>query len=233
MNDLEKYLGLDEIVDTQDTIRLVVRLIFVLVCTGLVIKTYKRHHRSADHVFTYWLFSLVTFCLCFLLRKVPMELGFALGLFAVFGILRYRTESIAIRDLTYLFVVIGLALVNALSNKKISFAEVLIVDMAIVGSTYVLEALDPFSKHGSMSMVYDRVDLIGPNSREALLEDLRERTGLSVSRVDVQSVDLLRDTALVTVFYATDRGEPSAAFDKPVSERVATTESPAIERVTS
>jgi hypothetical protein len=110
--------------------RLALDLLFTAVTVRVV---YYRLYRSRDYVFTYFLINLVTFTLTYLLSNVPIELGFALGLFAVFGILRYRTEAILVRNLTYLFVVIGLALLNALANKGITLGELLIANIAIVG----------------------------------------------------------------------------------------------------
>lgn len=195
------YLGFQEGYDGSDTVRLVFRLLLEVIFAAVVIRgSYSRRHHNAEHVFTLWLFSVVTFCICFLLRKVPMELGFALGLFAVFGVLRYRTESIAIKDLTYLFVVIGLALINALSNKKISLSELVVVNLAIVGTVVILER--PWAVHeGTMRMVYDQVDLLGPHHRPKLLEELSTRMDVPVTRVVVHTVDLLRDTAELSIFF--------------------------------
>jgi Domain of unknown function (DUF4956) len=195
------YLGFQEGFDSSDTAKLFFRLILEVLFAAIVIRgSYSRRHHNAEHVFTLWLFSIVTFCIAFLLRKVPMELGFALGLFAVFGVLRYRTESIAIKDLTYLFVVIGLALINALSNKKISFAELAVVNMAIVGAVVILER--PWAVHeGTIRMLYDKVDLLGPQHRPRLLEELSVRMDVPVTRVVVHNVDLLRDTAELSIFF--------------------------------
>ena len=147
------------------------------------------------------MFNAITFALCFLLRKVPIELGFALGLFAVFGILRYRTEAIRTQDLTYMFVVIGLAILNAVANKKVSLAELLLVNGSIVFLTAMLERLPMFRRDQSRVVTYDNMDIIRRNDREALIEDLRTRTGINIQRVSVGSVNLLRDTAQVTVYF--------------------------------
>ena len=121
--------------------RLGLNLFFTAVVVRLV---YYRLYKNRDYVFTYFLINLVTFTLAHLLSNVPIELGFALGLFAVFGILRYRTEAIKVRDLTYLFVVIGIALLHALANGGISVGSLLIANTVIVGAVGILEAA-PFS----------------------------------------------------------------------------------------
>ena len=136
------------------------------------------------------------------MRKVPTELGFALAIFAVFGILRYRTEQIRIKDLTYLFIVIGIAIVNAIAYKNISLPELLFVNMSIVIFTFFYER-GPFA-HGesTLRILYDRVDLMVPEKQEELYMDIEKRSKLSVKRIDVQKIDFLRDSANITIFYA-------------------------------
>jgi hypothetical protein len=143
----------------------------------------------------------VTFSLAFLLSRVPIELGFALGLFAVFGIMRYRTEAIRVRNLTYLFVCIGIALLNALANEEVTLVELLIVNSVIAGAVAVLEAASFSSREESRRVLYDRLDLLAPEHTAALLQDLRSRTRLPVERYEVGDVDLLRDVADITVYY--------------------------------
>ncbi|MBE7453668.1 MAG: DUF4956 domain-containing protein [Kofleriaceae bacterium] len=195
-------LGTERFLDSTDFLRLVTRLGVDLGFVSLVILlVYYRLYRNREYVFTYYVFNLITFAMCMLLRKVPMELGFALGLFAVFGILRYRTEEIRIRDLTYLFVMIGLGIINGVANKKVSAAELLLVNAAIIATVAVLELPRSARRHGSTPMLYDNLALLRPENRDALHADLAARTGLDVVRVAVHRIDLLRDAAEVTVFY--------------------------------
>jgi len=183
-------------------IMLLARLALNMLITAVVVRlVYYRLYRDRDYVFTYFLINLVTFSLAYLLSKVPIELGFALGLFGVFGILRYRTEAIRVRNLTYLFVVIGIALLNALANGGITLAELLVANAVIVGTVGVLEAA-PFSGREESRLVnYDRLDLLSPAAADELLEDLRKRTHLPVERFEIGDVDLLRDSALITIHY--------------------------------
>lgn len=204
---MREYLGLQTMADGQDATRLILRILLMLVFLTIVIKgAYGRRRHSTDMVFTYWLFGIVTFSISFLLRKVPMELGFALGLFAVFGVLRYRTESIAVKDLTYLFVVIGIALINALANRKISFVEMVIVNGAISLATVCLEHIELVNikrkpREGSIILTYDRVDMLAPSQRKALLSELSKRLNIPLTRVEVHNANLLRDTAKISVFF--------------------------------
>ena len=181
---------------------LLARLALNLFFTTIVVRAvYYRLYRNRDYVFTYLLINLVTFSLAYLLSNVPIELGFALGLFAIFGILRYRTEAIRVRDLTYLFVVIGIAILNALANSGISVPELLIANGVIVGTVSLLEAA-PFSGREESRLVrYDRLDLLSPDAAAVLLDDLRTRTHLPVERFEIGDVDLLRDCADITIHY--------------------------------
>ena len=184
--------------ETMLLARLGLNLLFTTIVVRLI---YFRLHKSRDYVFTYFLINLVTFTLALLLSSVPMELGFGFGLFAVFGILRYRTEGIKVRDLTYLFVVIGIALLHALANRGISVAELIIANAAIVTTVGVLEAAPWSGREESRIVHYDRLDLLSPESTRALLEDLRTRTHLPVERCEIGNVDLLRDSAEITIHF--------------------------------
>lgn len=209
--------GAKEFLDAEAVGKLFLRLAFDIFFATIVIRyVYVRRYRWNDHVFTYFMFNLVTFSLCFLLRKVPIELGFALGLFAVFGILRYRTEPIRIRDLTYLFVVIGLAILNALANKRISVVELLVINTAIVGMTYTLEYVLRHKYLESKKIVYDNLELLKKGREAELTSDIYERTGLIINRVTVESVDLLRDTAVITAF-CVEGGPPPMVVPTPTA----------------
>lgn len=198
----DKFLGFEKIFDTNDTSQLLFRLFVECVFAYIVInRVFSLRYKNFDHVFTLWLFSIVTFSIAFLLRKVPMELGFALGLFAVFGVLRYRTESIGVKDLTYLFVVIGLALINALSNKKISLTELLIVNITIIAAVFLIDGSHRNSHEHRLEVTFDRVDLLGPEKRSELMAELGRRLSLTPTRIVVNHVDLLRDVALIQVYF--------------------------------
>lgn len=198
----QELFGTEMFVDPEDFLRLVMRLgVDLSFATLVILGVYYRLYRNREFVFTYYIFNLITFSMCVLLRKVPTDLGFALGLFAVFGILRYRTEEIRMRDLTYLFIMIGLGIINGVANKKVSTAELLLVNGVIVGLTALLELPAAARRFGQTPMLYDNLALLRPDQREALLADLRNRTGLDVVRVGIHRIDFLRDAAEITVFY--------------------------------
>ncbi len=194
-----------ELFNQKDLFKLFVRFLVNFSFTFVIVRVlYFSANRRKDYLFTFIIFNLLTFFICFLLRKVPMELGFALGLFAVFGILRYRTEPIPIKEMTYLFIVIGLAMINALANKKISWTELMFVNTTILLVTLSFEKLWFNNEVQSKNVVYDRIDLIKSENRFTMIEDLRERTGLDIVKVQVGKIDFLRDVATVTLFYKGD-----------------------------
>jgi len=194
--------GSDLVVNWLDLGRLLVRLLLDLAFATVVIRLiYYRLYRNREYVFTYFLFNLITFCLCLVMRKVSTHIGLALALFGVFGILRYRTEQIRIRDLTYLFIVIGIGVLNAFADQGVSVAELLAVDVVIVVTTAILELGSSRSMERSTLMCYDQLDLLRPGSEEKLMADISAKTGLTVVRVEINRVDLLRDAADITVFH--------------------------------
>lgn len=190
----------------------------VVVLFVLIRLIYYPIHRKKDHLFTYFLFNILIFFLCVLLNNVKLSTGFAFGLFAVFSVLRYRTEQISIKDMTYLFAVIALAVINALVSKKISLAELLFTDGMILLVTYALEHLW-LTRHEAMRFVnYEKIDLIRPEKREALHADLKERLGISVSRIEVGKIDLLRDTVQLRVFYFEDEQSMATFNEMPADD---------------
>lgn len=199
---MQEYLGTGGFIDLPDFIKLISRLGFNLGFAAVVILAiYYRLYRNRDFVFTYFIFNVITFSICVLLRKVPMELGFALGLFAVFGILRYRTEEIRMRDLTYMFIVIGLGIINSVANKKVSLAELLLVNTLVVGIAAAIEYHPTLRRHAQKPVLYDNLPLLQPGRERELYRDLSERTGLPVIGVQIQRIDLLRDAAQINVVY--------------------------------
>ncbi len=198
---MEYLLGNAQIADWPDLAKMCTRMGIDLFFTFTVIYgVYYRLYRGREFAFTYVIFNVITFSLCVLLRKVPMELGFALGLFAVFGMLRYRTEEIRMRDLTYLFIVIGLGILNGVANKSVSLLELLAVNGVITGVT-LFELRSAARNLAQTPMLYDNLSLLKPGHQAALYADITARTGLEVVRVQVNRIDMLRDAAEIVVHY--------------------------------
>jgi len=188
--------------DGEDFAKLIFKFgINFLFLATIVRLIYYRIKDDKDYVFTFFMFNVLTFFICFLLRKVPMQMGFALGLFAVFGILRYRTEAIPIRQMTYLFIVIGISMINALSNKSISILELLFTNGFITLITYLIDRVWFQTMELKKSITYEKIDLIIPEKKEELIDDLKLRTGLPIHEVKIEKIDFLRDTASITIYY--------------------------------
>jgi len=191
-----------ELMYWEDFLDLVIRTVFNTgVVLYLVRYLYYKTSPRKDYLFTYILISLVVFFMCFLLENIRIELGFALGLFAIFGIIRYRTRQIPIREMTYLFLVIGISVINALSNRKVSYAELLFTNAALIGVTYLLEKVFLLRHESKKVINYENVEMVKPENRLKLKEDLEERTGLKINRVEVGRIDYLRDSARVFIYY--------------------------------
>lgn len=156
--------------------------------------------RRRDYYFTFTLISISIFLMIFLLGSVKLKIGFALGLFAIFGIIRYRTESMPVREMTYLFVIIAISVINALGTD-FSYPELIGTNMLFIISLWVCEN-NKWMKHTACKLVqYDRIDLIKPEKEQEMIADLQERTGLDIYRVEVGSIDFLRDMTMLKVYY--------------------------------
>ena len=196
-----ELFGID-LYDFKDLIKLLFKFSIDLLFLFIIVRViYYRIKEEKDYVFTFFMFNILTFFICFLLRKVPMEMGFALGLFAVFGILRYRTEAIPIRQMTYLFIVIGLSMINSLANKSISWLEILLANAIITIITYLIDRVWFSTIELTKTILYEKIELIKPENEQELIEDLKQRTGLQIVAVKVDKVDFLRDTAQIKIYY--------------------------------
>jgi hypothetical protein len=177
-------------------VRLLVDLLTVTILVRLI---YYRLYRRTDLFLTFFGFNLVIFLITYLLNKVQMSMGAAFGLFAVFSMLRYRTEGLSAKDMTYLFIVISLGLISAII--KGSWDELGLVNGMIVLSVWLLEGNWLIKRELTKVVQYDKIDLILPERRAELIQDLRARTGLNIHRVEIQTMDFLRDSALIMIFY--------------------------------
>ena len=203
---ISTLLGFAEFGGPIELARLLVRILLDLFFTVIVVRfVYFRLYHRRDFLFTHYLLNIVTFALCFLLSNVRLELGLGFGLFAVFRMFRYRTTPLEIRDLTYLFVVIGLGVLNSMATERVSLVELLIMNSLIVGAIVLLETT---GREESRQVVYDRLDLLGPATVAEVIADLRARTRLPITRYDLGSLDLMRDTAEITVYYPAAKRRP-------------------------
>ena len=198
--DLE-FFGID-LIDTEDFWELLIRFSFNLLVVLIGVRwLYYPIAKRKDYLFTYILISSVVFLLCFLLENVKLQLGFALGLFAIFGIIRYRTDAIPIKEMTYLFLVIGISVINALANKKVSYAELIFTNLALLAVAFFLEHVFLLKHESTKTVLYEKIDMIKAGRRGELISDLEERTGLKINRIEVGRINFLRDTVRIKLYY--------------------------------
>jgi hypothetical protein len=204
-----------ELIDFPQFIELVIRFSLNLAVVLLLVRwLYYSTTKRKDYLFTYILISSLIFLLCYLLASVKLQIGFALGLFAIFGIIRYRTNSIPIKEMTYLFLIIGVSIINALADTKTSVAEVLFTNIAIVLIAFSLEKIWLLKHESSKTIIYEKIDLIKPVNYDELMADLIDRTGIKkITRIETGKIDFLKDTCTIKIFYEAD-GEESVSFDQ-------------------
>lgn len=177
------------------------------------------NNRKREYLFTFLMFNLVIFHIAYLLNKTELSLGAAFGLFAVFGLLRYRTEEMPMKEMTYLFVSIALGLVTAVARGYVEAAGVSVV---LLAATFLLDSGLISRKELHKDIRYEQIEMIRPENRERLLQDLRQRTGLDIHFVTVQNIDFVRDIADLRIFYhehpaaTASQTQPTTAFhEKP------------------
>jgi len=194
------------LIDTEGAAELILRFVLNLIVVLIIARyIYYKRARRRDFLFTFILISITTFLLCYLLENVKLQLGFALGLFAVFGIIRYRTTTIPIKEMTYLFVLIGISVINALANKKVSYVEVLFTNLVFIGVTWYIEQLRSLENESYTIVLYEKIELVKPNRKEELIADLQDRLGIKISRIEISNIDYQRDTAKIHVYFFKSR----------------------------
>lgn len=162
---------------------------------------YYKSVKKRDYLFTYYMIGVIVFFLCFTLKKYELDIGMALGLFAIFGIIRYRTNPVPIKEMTYLFVIIGVSVINSLANQKMSYAEIVGANIIIVTTIYIIERVWFRENTLSKTIVYEKIENIKPEMHDVLVQDLEERTGLKITEVEIGKIDFLRDTTSITIKY--------------------------------
>jgi len=182
-------------------LRLLVNMTFL---TILIRYLYYPKTKRKDYLFTYYLIGTITFFLCFGLKKLDIDTGMGLGLFAIFGIIRYRTDAIEIKEMTYLFLIIGVSVVNSLASNNISIAEMAIINITVVLLTFGLENLWLVKHETRKTINYERIDLIVPEKYDTMKADIEKRTGIAINRFEIGKIDFLTDTAQVRIFYFAD-----------------------------
>ena len=188
---------------SSELLNLIIRFGFNLSIAFIIIKLiYQRNHTvNLDFVFTYFMFNSLIFFFAFLLGSITINIGFAFGLFAVFAILRYRTDPIPIKEMPYLFIVITIGVINAISDTEVSYGAVIFTNIALVGLTYFLETHWQKNSLVRITIEYEKIENIKPENHDTLLADLKERTGLNIQSFEFRGMNFLRDTARIMIYY--------------------------------
>ena len=200
----------DEFIDTDHVTSLLIAFIINLIAIMIIVRwLYYPKCKRGEFFFTYILIAISTFMLIYVLGDVKLKAGIALGLFAMFSIIRYRTEQIAIREMTYLFTIIAVSAINGLTISELSIGEVIIINILFIAVIVICESKLLISHYSYKVIKYDNINLITPDKREELIADLEKRTGLKVIKAEVGAIDFLKDAAIVKMYYKSNEANNS------------------------
>ena len=178
--------------------RFVITLIFLFILVGII---YFRYSKKEKFLFTFFLIGIIVFFICSMLKGVDIAIGMGLGLFAIFTILRFRTRNFSLKDMAYIFTVIGISVINSVNMPDFPLYGFLIINSIIVLSAFVLEevvAKNGFDKH---SIYYDNLELLKPGNKHKLIKDLSARTGQNIIRVKIRYVDYKKGISQIEIYY--------------------------------
>jgi len=167
----------------------------------IVVGLYARTSKRRPFYFSYFALSMAIFLMCYILVDVNIQIGFALGLFAIFGIIRYRTDTVPIKEMTYLFVIIAISVLNALANSNIGFLGLIFANLLLVTGLFLLERILNLKQESSQQIIYEKIENTHEDLKEALLADLQTRTGRKINRYDIKSIDFSRNIAIINVVF--------------------------------
>ena len=208
---------------TSDFSEMIVRFVICLFFNWFIIdRLYYRKSRRRDFYFTFLLTSIAIFFLVFFmifgLDKLggKTSMGIGIGLFGIFSIMRYRTDAMPVRAMTYLFVIISLSVVNAIASSA-TLAEIIVTDIIVILAIWITETR--LKIEHSKLIQYDRIELVKPERREELIADIENRLGLHVVNIEIGAIDLLRDMAMLRVTYKPEKGEISGSVSNKIKLR--------------
>lgn len=217
----EKRISDNKFIDIPHVLDLLIAFLINLIAIMIVVRgLYYPKCKRGEFFFTYILIAISTFMLIYVLGDVKLKAGIALGLFAIFSIIRYRTEQVAIREMTYLFIIIAISAINGLIVSELSYGEVLIINLLFIVSIWICESKLLISHYSYKVIKYDNINLISADKREELIADLEKRTGLKIEKVEVGSIDFLKDAAIVKMYYKNQEANNSVntTLKAPVDE---------------
>jgi len=191
--------------------------LFNLLVTWIIVYCiYYRFSKRRDYYVTYMLFSSGMFVLLWLMQILDIQTGFVLGLFAIFGMIRYRTETVPIREMNYMFLIIAVSVINSLSLKAdgLTWYLLLFANVSIIILALLFEAWQAKKRQSTKIILYEKIELIKPEKRKELIADLEERTGLKVLDIEIGHIDFLRDVAYIKVTYPLEPGKVHNSIDQ-------------------
>ena len=196
---------------------LIIGFLINLLFVGIVVRGfYYPKCKKGEYFFTFLLIAISIFLLIYLLGGVKLKTGFALGLFAIFSIIRYRTEQVSIREMTYLFIIIAMSAINGLVIEELSYSEMILANILFIVSIWVCES-NLVIRHLSYKVIkYDNINLITPDKEPELIEDLKKRTGLDIVKVEVGGIDFLKDAAIIKMYYRPANGNTTNSVDTTI-----------------
>lgn len=182
-------------------------LVHLVILMILVFGIYYTTFRRKNFVFTFFLIGSIVFFLSYVMSKLDLNMGFALGLFAIFGIIRYRTDLIPTREMTYLFVIIGLSVLNGLTKNTLSFSEAAVLNILTIATVFIFEKVLNLRTESFKVIVYEKLDLLVAGKEEELIQDVRARTNIPVERIEVVKYNFTKNSVLLKVYYHSKKFE--------------------------
>jgi hypothetical protein len=206
-----------QLISTQETTEIIkilqvflFRFLIDIISVFILVRfVYYKVYKRSDLFFTFFIFNIVIFLICFLLNKVELSMGAAFGLFAVFSMLRYRTEDISIKDMSYLFLVIAIGLIAAVTKVKdtsdtYEYLFLILINVIIILIAFIFDTNIFFKKELVQLIDYENIELIKKENQNQLIEDVKHRTGINAHRISIGKIDFLRDSAQIKVYYYED-----------------------------
>jgi len=198
-------------------VQMLIRFVICLAFNWFMVdRLYYPKSKRRDFYFTFTLISVAIFLLVYFMifsfedMKAKTSMGIGIGLFGIFSIMRYRTDAMPVREMTYLFIIIALSVINAIASSS-ALIEILAVNVMVVAATWLCE--HRLKVQPSKLIQYDRIQLVTPDRREELIDDLKQRTGLDITKVEVGAIDFLKDAAMLRIYYRGDGQQGSNSVD--------------------
>lgn len=188
--------------NSDPIISLLIRFFLNLLVLIIIVRgSYYRHTKNEEYTFSFFLMGIMLFMVCILLHNVQIPMGIALGLFAIFAILRFRTQNIALKSATYFFTVIGVSVINAMADFPHPVRGPILINGFIIASVFLLEYFFRSRVIGRYLLIYERLELLSPERKSELYQDITERTRLGIERIEIKEINLLKSVAELQVFY--------------------------------